>query len=340
MKIHISHNKFVYDRILPIYRTLQKTHDVTISDSIETIPSVDVWIVDWFSTSLDAISTRVNAHESQFLNFKGKLLPISLDDGCVTYTLNVKQSIINRIDGWFTGIIWDNDPATGWKLHDDCLKDKFILIPRFMIDHAEVIHPPERTNRIVFYGSTTGALNLNGKNPRVEALKIIEGNPFLKSHFEGGLTYDYIIDVSETPEYRATYQHLVVPHYHQPKWLKLLSESTLCPNMEGNGLFSYRPLETMRAKAAMLSPQFFKDPGVWLFAEKLRDCFWMYKRDLSDFAEVCERALLDRDKSRELAENAYECYKDYFETTPDNTFNAKSMEQMKESFEKLTGILL
>ena len=335
MKIHISHNNWCKGRILPLYTTLCKYADVTMNDSLDEIPSSDVWIVDWYDVDWNKIPLRINAHEEQFLKYGGKLLPVSLDDGCIPTTHSLKRSIVERIDGWITGILWDRET----KIYDDSLWDKFIMVPRFVLDYRVMEISPNKTNQIVFWGSTTGGLKLAGqKNPRVECFKKIDEHPYVKEHFRGGLVFDYIIDCQESTEYRESFQKFVVPIIHNTNWWEMLNESTLCPNLEGNGLFSYRPLESMRSKAAIISPPFFKDPGTWLYADKLKDCVWFYKRDLSDFIEVCESALRDESKTQKMADEAFEVYKDYFETGSDNTYNKIVMKQFNDKFEKLTGL--
>ena len=336
MRIHISHNNWCKGRILPLYNTLKRNHDVTMNDSLEEIPTADVWIVDGYDTSIIGMQTRINSHEDNFIKYKGKLLAVSLDDGCFTYTSGINQSIINRLDGWFTGILWDENS----NIFDKSLKDKFILIPRFLISQMDMDFSTKKINQIVFWGSTTGGLKLNGKNARVEAFKIIDNNNFIKSNFKGGLTYDYIIDSQESDDYRNTYQKFVVPVLPHAAWWRLLTESTLCPNMEGNGLFSYRPLESMRSKATIISPPFFKDPGDWLFSDKLKNCVWFYNRDLSNFAEICERALLDVDKTSMMAEEAYDVYKTYFEADIDESYNKMCRSVINDKVEKLLNFTL
>lgn len=264
MKIHISHNNWCKGRILPLYTTLCRYADVTMNDSLDEIPSSDVWIVDWFEIGVDNLFRRINAHEKQFLEYKGKLLPVSLDDGCVTFTGDVKRTIIERLDGWITGILWDRES----KIYDDSLWDKFILVPRFVIDYQVMKIKPDKINQIVFWGSTTGGLKLPGdKNVRVECFRKIDDCPYVKSHFKGGLVFDHIIDFPASEEYNASFQKYVVPIIPNTQWWELLNESTLCPNIEGNGLFSYRPLESMRSKTTIISPPFFKDPGDWLYSD-------------------------------------------------------------------------
>lgn len=336
MRIHISHNNWCKGRISPLYNSLKRNNDVTINNSLEEIPTADVWIVDWFDTTIVGMQNRINSYEHNFLKYTGKLLAVSLDDGCITYTHGIKQSIINRLDGWFTGILWDEQS----NMFDVSVKDKFILIPRFLISRLDMDFSRKKTNQIVFWGSTTGGLKLNGKNPRVEALKIIDNNNFIKSNFKGGLTYNYIIDCEESDEYKNSYQKFVVPVISHESWWQILTESTLCPNMEGNGLFSYRPLESMRSKATIISPPFFKDPGDWLFSEKLKNCVWFYNRDLSNFAEICEKALLDVDKTLEMSDEAYDVYKTYFESDVNESYNKMCRSVINDKVEKLLNISL
>lgn len=334
MKIHISHNNWCKGRILPLYNWLRKNNEVTMNNSLDEIPSSDIWIVDWYDTNINGLQTRINSHEYNFLKYKGKLLAVSLDDGCFTFTQGIKDTIINRLDGWFTGILWDELS----NIFDSSLRDKFILIPRFLISKMDMDFSKEKINQIVFWGSTTGGLKLDGKNARVEALKIIENNYFLKNNFKGGLTYDYIIDVEETDEYRKSYQKFVVPVLPHKDWYQLLTDSTLCPNMEGNGLFSYRPLESMRSKTTILSPPFFKDPGEWLFSEKLKNCIWFYNRDLSNFANICEEALLNVEKTKEMSEEAYDVYKTYFEANINESYNDRCVDIINNRLEKVINI--
>jgi len=335
MKIHISHNKVCYGRIIPLITTLSKNNEVTVSDTLD-IPSSDIWLVDWYDVNMQKLTDRINSNEDKFLKYKGKLLPISLDDGSFTVTIGIKNTIVHRIDGWITGMIWDFD----YGLYDSSLINKFILVPRFHIDNLNVTIPSTKINQLVFWGSTTGGLKLNNKNPRVECLKIIDDDPYLKSNFKGGLVFNYIIDSEESDEYKSTYQKFVVPIISNKEWWNILSNSTLCLSLEGNTVFSYRPLEAMRSKSTIISAPFLKDPGIWLFSDKLQKCVWFYKKDLSDFKQICETALLNEEKTKQMSDEAFDIYKTWFEDEPDKTYNKKVMSQFCDKFESLTNIRL
>ena len=336
MNIHISHNKICYGRLIPLITTLSKFHNVTINDTVDIIPSADIWLIDWYDVNMDKLTHRINSNEENFLKYKGKLLPISLDDGSFTVTIKIKNTIINRLDGWITGMIWDLD----YGLYDKSLYGKFILVPRFHIDNLDIEIPLKKTNQLVFWGSTTGGLKLNNKNPRVECLKIIDSDSYLKSKFKGGLVFNYIIDSNETEEYKETYQKFVVPIISNKDWWNILSESTICLSLEGNTVFSYRPLEAMRSKATIISAPFLKDPGSWLFSDKLQNCVWFYKKDLTDFKKICETALFDVDKTKQMSDEAFDVYKTWIEDEPDKTYNSKVISQFCDKFESLTNIKL
>lgn len=333
MKIHITTSE-CKNRIHPLRNTLAKNHEVTTNESLDEIPMADIWLVDYYKTYWNKLLERMNSHEEQFLKFKGKLLPISLDDGCVITTEGLKETIVRRFDGWITGSVYGPEK----KRYHECLTGKFILIPRFQIYRMDMKIPSIKINQMVFVGSTTGGLKFHGKNIRVEALRLIYTNPFLKNHFKGGLINDFIYWCNPSEEYLNVLRQYLVPQMQHKDWWELLNQSTLCPNLEGNGLFSYRPLESLRSKATIISPPFFLDPGEWLFSDKLKNCVYFYKQDLTDFEKICETAIKDVDKTKSMAEESFDVYKTYFESEPDYTYNKAVMTQFKEKFEQLTGL--
>lgn len=332
-------------RIQHFVNTLKETHTVYEIKNINhiNVTKYDMVLIDYFSAkSGDAhkeMCDRINSFKDALLRFKGKIVLYSVDDGQAIYNNEVDFEIINRIDAWIVFMIHDGF-LDGCPKHKDILKKKLIRIPRYTLPYVNStdVNYDKKENKIVFIGKTTGNYWFNGKNWRIEALNKIWDNQFLKKHFDGWLVDDYIIDVpDQNDEYNKTFKFVKKNVYlSQENWYEKLKNSTLSLCIPGHTKLGYRHPQSMTFKSTMLANfDLEHDPYPWLFSDKLKDISYTVKPDLSDFIEICEEALLNKEKTKNYAYAAYDVYKQYLEPTNKNTYQNHVWLIVKEQFNNL-----
>ena len=108
---------------------------------------------------------------------------------------------------------------------------------------------------------------------------------------------------------------------------------SLC--LPGNSLWTYRHLDSMRSKCAVISFRLNRSGcSKWLYSDKLEDEFFYVEDDLSNLEEVCENVLSHSEESKLKAEYGHNIYKNFFEMNPDKTFKLSVWFELKEEFEK------
>ena len=306
-------------RIRFLIKTLIKDgHEIIYHDNLTTVPNSHLWVFDYHGES-------VNKYEKLFTQYDGKLIFQMIDDRGDESINDVSSFITKRIDGWITCVSIDPNK---------------ILLPRFLVDVRNV--PINfKLDQIVFFGSTTGRLDFNGKNWRVETIRRLKEHSFLKNFFIGGVVRNDIVKYPNIEtDYTKSFSHLVTPWNNN--WLDLLDASQICLALHGNVRWTFRHLEAMRSKCTVIS---FKvkgipDPGNWLFRDYLKDEFYWLEDDLSNLESLCEYAILHEKESKEKAENGYNFYKKYFEVMPDGCYNSLQRELIYEQFLNKTKIKL
>lgn len=346
MKIALLQNAdgIIY-RFQHFINTLKETHAVVNISNINQInkENFDLVLIDYYVPSIDdphgAMCKRMNKFKDELLRFKGKIVFYSLDDGQAIYHNLLDWEIVNRVDAWIVYMI-NMEFLNLEPKHAEVLKDKFILIPRYTIPYVksdDVVYE-NKQNKIVFIGNTTGNYWFDGKNWRVECLKRIWDNPFLREHFDGWLVNDHIIDVPyQDEEYNKTFKFVQKGKYlSESDWLKKLRYNTLSLCISGHTRYTYRHPQSMAFKSTMLANfDLEKDPYVWLFSDKFKDISYVVKKDLSNFVDICEESLTNKEKTKTYAYAAYDVYKTYFEVTPKNTFKSYTWKIVLDQFEKL-----
>jgi hypothetical protein len=334
-----------YFRIQHLINTLKIKNRVVEIKKIEDVhhESFDVLLVEYFSSyTSDAhkeMCERINSFKYDFMKFKGKIILYNVDDGQATYIDKLDIEIANRIDAWFVYMINEsylNDNL----LIKNIIRNKFVLIPRYTLPYvnsSDVIYENKK-NKIVFIGTTTGNYWFNGKNWRVECLNKIWDNSFLRDHFDGWLVNDHIIDVPHQDEnYNKTFKFVKKDHYlSEADWYNKLKNNTLSLCIPGHTKYGYRHPQSMTFKSTMLANfDLESDPYPWLFSDKLKDISYVVKNDLSNFVEICEESLLNKEKTKTYAYNAYDVYKTYLEPTEQNTYQDHVWSVVKEQFENI-----
>lgn len=346
MKVALLQNSdsIIY-RFQHFINTLKEKHSVVNISSINQInkENFDLILIDYFVKSIDdphgAMCKRMNSFKDELLKFKGKVIFYSLDDGQAIYHNLLDWEIVNRVDAWVVYMInmgfLNLEPK-----HAEVLKNKFVLIPRYTIPHIkcdDVVYE-NKQNKIVFIGNTTGNYWFDGKNWRVECLKRIWDTPFLKEHFDGWLVNDHIIDVQQQDiEYNKTFKFVQKGKYlSEHDWLKKLRYNTLSLALPGHTRYTYRHPQSMALKSTMIANfDLEKDPYIWLFSDKFKDISYTVKDNLSNFVEICEESLINKDKTKSYAYAAYDVYKTYFEVTVKNTFQSHIWKLIIDQFKNV-----
>lgn len=341
LQSHVDH----YYRLQHLVNTLKIKDEVVEIKKINDIhyTTYDVLLIEYFSShTSDAhkeMCERMNSFKDELLKFKGKIILYNVDDGQATHIANLDEEVANRIDAWFVYMINESYLNDNLKIKN-ILKSKFVLIPRYTLPYVksdDVVYE-NKQNKIVFIGNTTGNYWFNGKNWRVECLNRIWDNPILNKHFDGWLVNDHIIDVPNQDEnYNKTFKYVKKDTFLSERdWYDKLKNSTLSLCIPGHTRYGYRHPQSMVFKCTMLANfDLEKDPYIWLFSDKLKDISYTIKDDLSDFVQVCEESILNVEKTKNYAFNAYDVYKTYFEPTVKNTYQSHIWKMVTTELEKL-----
>lgn len=334
MKIALLQNhKSHYYRIQHLINTLKLTNDVCEIKNISEITNnaFDVLLIEYFSSHTsnphEEMISRMKLLKPELMRFKGHLIFYSVDDGQALYIRDLDLDIVHRIDAWFVymksyGFIND-DIERG-----SIIEKKLVLIPRYTLPYinSENISYEKKQNKIVFIGRTTGNYWFeNGKNWRVECLRRIWDNKFLREKFDGWLVDDNIIDVPfQNEEYKKSFKFIKKDVYiSEETWYEKLRNNTLSLCMPGHTKYGYRHSQSMKFKTTMLSNFNMElDPYPWLFSDKLTNISYTVNSDLSNFEELCIESLINREKTENYANIAYDIYKFYFEPTANNEFQS------------------
>lgn len=334
-----------YYRIQHLINTLKIKNNVVEIKKIEDIhrESFDALLIEYYSSYTSNVHKemceRMNSYKEDVMKFKGKIILYNVDDGQGTHISELDIDIAYRIDAWVVYMKHDRFLNSNL-LIENIISNKLVLIPRYTLPYvnsSDVIYE-NKQNKIVFIGNTTGNYWFNGKNWRVECLNRIWDNKFLREHFDGWLVNDHIIDVSHQDEdYNKTFK-FVKKNYYLPEadWYNKLKNNTVSLCIPGHTKYGYRHPQSMTFKSTMLANFDLElDPYPWLFSDKLKDISYVVKDDLSNFNEICEESVLDREKTKMYAYNAYDVYKTYLEPTIQDTYQAHVWSIVKEQFENL-----
>jgi len=284
------------------------------------------------------VPTYINKFEKELLNFKGKLFLSILSDSSSFEYEELKDTILERVNCWV--LLQANEESFNKRNYN--YKDKYVLIPRFTHQNIDssIIEPDynNKINKIVFIGRSTGGYSFNGKNYRVEGLKRIYNNSFLKNNFWGVLCDDKILDSDyQDIEYNKTFVYSDKEFWlNTEQWHTLLYKNTLNLAITGHTKFGYRHPVSLATKNVMVGTfDFTNDPYKWLFSEHFKDISYQVKEDFSDFEDVLTEAINNRERTKEYAYRGYELYKDYYELNPDNSYKDHIWKIVEDQFNKI-----
>lgn len=335
----------LYQRLSPFYETL-KTHGyeiiyVPLNELTQSIlNTVDVCLYDYFdmTNDTDAHNSMVigaNNKKQLFLDFKGKLYFFITDDGNASYIKGLDEEISDRLDGWLC-LMKRNDTNV---FYDQNYDRKYCLMPRYVIrvNEPRMLYTSKQ-NKLFFYGRISGANSFGGKNKRVESLKLIQQNSILSQNFIGGTIDDCIIELGQNQD---TEYNKTIPYVYKDQWCTFdqfcakINENKLSLCIPGNSKLGTRNYATLGVGSTMICPDLIKDPVVWFFSEKLKDCFYEIKNDLSDLEYVCEYALTHETESEKIAVHGYQTFMKYFQLENDNTYNKLVWDELKLNLRKI-----
>ena len=283
-------------------------------------------------------STYINKFEIDVLNFTGKIsFAVLTDDGVFEYE-ELKDTILDRLDCWI--VLQANENSFSEREYE--YKEKLVYIPRFTHPNLmSCVKEPlyeKKINKIVFIGRSTGGYAFNGKNYRVEGLKKIYNNSFLRNNFWGVLSDNNILDSEyQDEEYNSTFVYADREFWlSQEQWQQLLCNNTLNLAIMGHTKFGYRQPLCLATKNVMVGTFDFRlDPYSWLFSEHFKDISYQVKEDFSDFEDVLTESLLNKEKTREYAYRGYDLYKTYYELNPDWSYRDNVWKVVEEQFNRI-----
>jgi hypothetical protein len=356
MKIGILYGTSHMDyRFQHMVETLKLKHQVVIFPDITHVDnSFDVIFVEYYCihTHISELCDRINSIKYTLLNFSGKLVFFNLDDAQATYTNELDEDIIHRIDAWVVYMIHREYLNVTSEKYKNNIQNKFVLIPRYTIPRINIEQNCylKKKNNIVFVGRTTGNYWFNTKNFRIECLKEIWNNSFVSSHFDGWIVDDNIIDVSyQSQDYNDSFKFVMKDKFISEKsWLNMLNMNRLSLCIPGHTKLGYRHLQSMALKSTMVGNFNLKyDPYEYMFSDKLRGISYELPENIKNmgiggdwptmenFISICTEAIQNVEKSHEYADAAYDTYKQWFEVTKENTFQPHVWKIIQDNFSNL-----
>lgn len=216
---------------------------------------------------------------------------------------------------------------------------KRILYPKFTIDYIPYAQT-QKHKSVYFRGSLTGTKRFEGKNYRVEALKILNQinaswnncKLFATALQRQSLsTRDLIQDISTERLINSLPENIIVQRKDYLSELAC-SQSSLC--LPGGAIWCYRHLESIALNCNIISLSVDYDPGYWLGRDKLDECFNIIDSDLSNLQEICEYTLNENTDLKERRDYAYSTYQQYYELTPENHYKLHIWTKLKQDMQK------
>lgn len=330
MKIFFSTSPMCFGRIKPFIDHLKcLEYNVVVDENIENETKDDIWFIDFVRISDKDIVNFFSENENKILGFKGKICLYSLDDGGYTHSTLISKNVLNRVSGWLTGIKHKRGTLFG----NETIYDKLILFPWFVIPPRSLVDI-EKENNIIFFGHPTGGKNLYSSqivNPRTYAIRKLRNNEKLSGCFMGGIVVHETFN-QEIPE---EISDITVPYLSNDKIFELYDKNLVSLCLPGNKRWTYRHLESMRSKCAIISfPLNSVYEGEWLYQDKFENELYYINEDMSNLEEICQKSLSNIWETKEMALCSNNIYKNFFEINGDMSFKLPVWFEIKEEFEK------
>ena len=249
-----------------------------------------------------------SVNEKLFLDYKGKLVYMNEWDDCqiLDYAYFI-PSIVERIDA-YTSCAYNPTFALF-----EIAKKLVLLGPKSCSVHSCTNIPLVKDDlvkkkKMIFYGSPD--------NARVGMIRILKDSS-LVDQFEGGIISNRF------PLHEDFYKDLIVSDFMNfGAYFNKLSESliSLAAGVATN-TWSGRHVESMQARCAVVSlPLDLPIDYKFLYKDKIEDLLFYFKRDFSNFLDVCQYCLDNEDECIEKGRAGFEVYKKYWELEYDHSY--------------------
>ena len=336
----LSHNHNCIDLIFK-YNDFKKELDPSLSCWADNKGVVFIFLPDGNGRHFHPFYEN---NERLLLDYKGKI--VILTDGDDSYILEHiyhPPVMASRIDAF---VALNRSPDT---VAFD-IADKVVLLPRFTIPNDVQGHSRferkgdiKKIKKMIFYGGPDIS--------RIEAIKRIK-NSNLNKYFEGGVCPPIPNLVGEghmsnLPD-EEYYKDLVVNqeelnpiggHYRIDGllyWDKLCESLISLCGTRIMGTWTYRFVESMAASCAIISAELdLPIDQDFLYRDKVLDLFFTFKRDFSDFLDVCQYCLDHESECIERGKEGYEVYKKYWEVNEDGSYKDNVWRDIQAQFLEL-----
>jgi len=272
----------------------------------------DIWFVDCIWP--DDISQEI---VNRLLDFKGKVVLMSLGDWNIFRTDSLPEELIKRVDG-FIKIQWSNDNS----IYDQIIKDKAVTIYPYLI--GGLPQPTDKNDTVCFFGLPTGHQK-SDNNLRIRACRLLKNEDW----FVGGIVGQ------ENNSIHRDISGIEIGHRPRSMYLRAINRSLLSLCMPGNSPLTYRLFETIGIGSAAISCNL--DSVSWLNKLEANTHYISVENDLSNLLEVCECSLRNKAKTLEIAENGYKIHKSYYEIQPDGGLTENMWRDIQSQF-KACGV--
>ena len=303
--LKVSNKGLAAARIHPVCKNILKSTEESylFNDDFKADNNFHYWFVEMLPMVDNAIEFA-NSLEEEFLKFNGKLIFYSLNDhansSCWRY---LKKSILQRVDAWFIHCFCDHNPTKRDEQICSEIRHKYIVLPKYNLAYFPPSTVIAKENKIYFVGYS------HNRSDRLDPIKILRGTPFLNERFVGGV-------FSENP----TESSLFSPNIHYRDFLVELDKYKIsfCP--PGNSVYCVRHIEAMSRSNAVISLSIKLDDEDFLYRDLMESYFYHYSKDLSDFKQVCEYALLNEAETTYKAGKLKDVFETFFQLEVDGSY--------------------
>ncbi len=297
-------------RMAPLAATL-KRHGHTFTD--QPIPDADLWLVD--SMHPHKIDDKTI---EELISFGGQIVLTSMGDWSSFNTQmegrGLPDEILDKTIA-FAKIQWDNKGEYDYHLF--CKK---VTMQPFLIGNLQE-PKKEKKSTVSFYGLPTGDLETEN-NLRIKACRILKE----KSWFQGGI-------VGQEPGAHRDISGIETGKRPRPFYLSSINRSMLSLCMPGNSVLTYRHFESLGMKSCVITCCLNKFR--WLNRMIPGEHYIDVLPDLSNLVEVCEKALIDKQTTSQIADNGYKLYYDYYRLLPDGGMTEAMWEDIAKQLRDL-----
>jgi hypothetical protein len=318
MRIKLLNQGLSGYRMIPFIKSIIKYgHFVFGSPDYKADTETQMWLVEYvgdiFTGQKRSVQDFFNSIKNEFLSYEGKIIFFSLDDHSYSVYEGLDPEILNRVDAWFVHAFREKHIC-------ESIRHKYIQIPMFNSQYVNDCSSLEKQNKIYFRGFY--------HHDRVETIKRIKKDPYLRKNFVGGLYVPADFKDNEISEY-LFYEQISLNDFHREMGSHLIS---LCP--KGNTRWGHRQIDAMGNKTSIISNSLMPDVN-FLHKDLIEKYMYIYAGDMSNFEDVCKYALNNLDETKYRAEKLYEIYKKYYALNEDGSYIDNTWELIKKQLQFL-----